>query len=358
MKRIKTSIQQTLAALDRAVFRVLSGSRAGALLYYRLFSGSFNREMWAVAQGRRQHDEQLSGAEGTSFVLRRNIHRLEKGLSSRPRRDVFAADYIGETVDVYDAILQRGIDSGVDLREMRWAKDVLTVYFDETGAHPALDAARARFRALPEALLPEGDLPARVAGPDPLAAPYRRTFGEAPPVDYDALLSLARQRRSVRWFRPEPVPRELVDRAIEVATLSPSACNRQPYTFRIYDDPELLAQVAVQPGGARGFAHNLQMMVVVVGRQRAYFDERDRHVIYIDGSLASMSFLLACETLGLSTCCINWPDLKVQEKRIADIMGLDPDERVIMFIAVGFPDPDALIPYSAKKPLASLRAYN
>ena len=162
----------------------------------------------------------------------------------------------------------------------------------------------------------------------------------------------------MRWFRPEPVDRSLVDRAIEVATLSPSACNRQPFTFRIYDDPELLKQVSIQPGGARGFAHNVPMVVVVVGRQRAYFSERDRHVIYIDGSLASMSFLLACETLGLSTCCINWPDIKNQEKRIARIMNLDPDERVIMFIAVGYPDSDALIPYSAKKSPSSLSAYN
>jgi len=96
----------------------------------------------------------------------------------------------------------------------------------------------------------------------------------------------------------------------------------------------------------------------VIGRLRAYPEERDRHVIYIDGALAAMSFMLALETVGLSSCAINWPDVAAHEEKIAKLLGLAPDERVVMLIGFGHADPDGKIPYSAKKPLASMRHWN
>ncbi len=37
-----------------------------------------------------------------------------------------------------------------------------------------------------------------------------------------------------------PVERSKIDRAIAVASQAPSACNRQPFVFRVFDDPELV----------------------------------------------------------------------------------------------------------------------
>ena len=39
-------------------------------------------------------------------------------------------------------------------------------------------------------------------------------------------------------------------------------------------------------------------------------------------------------------------------------MNLDVDERVIMLIAIGYPDPQGLVAYSEKKSLAVIRRYN
>jgi hypothetical protein len=36
-----------------------------------------------------------------SYLLRRNVHRIEKGLTMRPVRNQFATDYIGATVDAF-----------------------------------------------------------------------------------------------------------------------------------------------------------------------------------------------------------------------------------------------------------------
>src|SRR5690606_32285683 len=187
--------------------------------------------------------------------------------------------------------------------------------------------------------------------------PYRRLDGR-PEISIDDLAALAKRRRSVRWFEPRPVPRAMIDRALEVALQSPSACNRQPFVFHVFDEPTLVQQVCEIPMGTKGYRHNIPAIAVIVGRQRAYFSERDRHLIYIDGSLAAMGFMYALEVQGLSSCPINWPDIEEKEQQMADLIGLGPDERPVMLVAIGYPDLEGLVAYSQKKPLDEARTFN
>ncbi|MGH2624131.1 MAG: nitroreductase family protein, partial [Sphingobacterium sp.] len=84
----------------------------------------------------------------------------------------------------------------------------------------------------------------------------------------------------------------------------------------------------------------------------------DRHVIYIDASLASMSFMLALETMGLSSCAINWPDIETREQKMDKFLNLKAHQRALMCIGVGYPDPEGLVAYSEKRPLDQIRKYN
>ena len=320
-----------------------------AAFYYACISSHFRREQRAALAGYRLFRRQQNVPGESSSLLRRNTHRLEKGIISRPRRDVFALEYIEETVAVYEIAVKA--DSCVGALEVTWTHDVLQEYFKLTGTHPKIDELRARFASLP--------LPADCQQPERFNSriPYARELN-ASPVAYDALLQLARRRRSVRWFEQKPVPRELLLKAAEVATQSPSACNRQPFQFRIFDNEELLRKVAALPAGTAGYHQNFPCIIVVVGQQRYYFDERDRHLIYIDGSLATMAFVLALETLGLSSCCINWPDIEEREQVAEELLMLEPDERPVMFMAVGYPEAAGLVPYSEKRSPEELCRFN
>ena len=62
-----------------------------------------------------------------------------------------------------------------------------------------------------------------------------------------------------------------------------------------------------------------------------------------------MQFMLAAETLGLSTCPMNWPDVESAEQRIRERLKLPEHERVIMLVAIGYGDPASGVPYSQKK---------
>lgn len=330
-----------------AAVKPLSKLPGAPSFVYGLASDAFTREHNAVFAGRERYGK-LASKGDQKYLLRRNTHMLEKGLIMRPRRPAFALDYIGDTVDCYNSLANG--DTEVDAAELQWAHDVLAQYFDVTSDHPTIESARSRFE--------QGVMGADERSTSPGLSPYVRDLETPSPVSYEDMLKLSQHRRSVRWFSDQKVERELIDKAMLVAGLSPSACNRQPFEFRVFDDPELVQEVAAIPMGTRGYVHNIPVFVVIVGDLSAFFSERDRHLIYTDGCLAAMSFLYALETLGLSTCCVNWPDISEFEEAMAAKLSLRTDQRPVMCIAVGYPDPDGMVPFSQKKSLQELRKYN
>jgi nitroreductase len=322
--------------------------RFGAASHF-VRSSNFARELKAVSSGTADFRRTSGGRGSTDYVLRRNTHRLEKGIISRPRRDVFATDYIEETVAHFVVATSQLVGSIEDGSELAWSRDVLNEYFVIAGSSPEIDRARQKYLASPARLCGETRNP---------LIPFVRDLSKEPPVEYDALLGLAQRRRSVRWFLDRPVPRELIDAAVAVAAQAPSACNRQPFEFYVYDTPELVRRVGSVPGGAAGFVENFPAIVAVVGKLNAFYSDRDRHLIYIDGSLAAMSFMLALESLGLSSCPINTPGVEDMEQRLSDELSLASYERPVMLIALGYADPTGLVPRSQKKPISDLRRYN
>jgi nitroreductase len=325
-------------------------NRVTATIYSLPGLVTFNREQYAVLRGRRDYYRNLHRARATHVELRRNIHRLEKGMSMRPRRPVFAKDYIGETVDFYLRALDLGevtTDSGIDAAELTWAHNVLAHYFEIVDVGDPL-VARELTRFKQATFNPESGQ----------ARPFARKDSTFSEVTYDQLLSLAQQRRSVRWFLDKPVPRELIDKALMVGRQAPTACNRLPYEYLVFDDPDLVRKVASLPNGTAGYRHQIPVVIVVKGHLDAYFSPRDRHGIYIDAALASMGFMYALEVQGLASSVINWPDFEPLEAKMARTLGLKPSERVIMLIAVGYADPEGIIPFSQKKALDVLRSYN
>ena len=144
-------------------------------------------------------------------------------------------------------------------------------------------------------------------------------------------------------------PDLLVKKAITAGLTAPSACNRQPFRFIIVNSKEKLAKTVNLPMGSDTFAHNIKLMAILIGDLSAYFDERDRHLIYIDASLAAMNFMMALETLGLSSCPINWPDIEERELNIAKEFNLQPNEKGIMFFSIGYALDKGGVPFSAKK---------
>ena len=315
-------------------------------IYYSAFSRAFRNEHRTVLTG----IDMFLGAEKRKdnvYFLRRNIHRLEKGLVMSPRRPIFALDYIFDTVKTYCTLSNE--ENGHEVELIDWAHDVLEKYFDIVSPNPVVDAARHLFKSNSDCLQRETRA---------IRIPYQHQDLPTLSVTYDELRALARRRRSVRNYVDVAVSRDFIDRAIEIAALSPSACNRQPFEFRVFDEPSLVRRIMSVPGGTVGWASSVPVVLVVIGHLRAFSEERDRHLIYIDSSLAVMSLMLALETLGLSSCAINFPDIREKNEEITGLLHLGSDELVTMIVSIGFANDSGLIPFSQKKGIDALRSYN
>jgi PPOX class probable F420-dependent enzyme len=66
---------------------------------------------------------------------------------------------------------------------------------------------------------------------------FAEPAGAPPRFGGPELAALLRGRRSVRAFRPDPVPRAIVERAIEAAGWAPSPHGRQPWRFAVVEAP-------------------------------------------------------------------------------------------------------------------------
>jgi len=360
LNRIKKTVKKILAIpvirkfvnrYNLYLYKVLSISKIFAIPYHLIFSRAFDREIFAYTNAIYRYNRKISKVQCSNVLIRRNIHRLEKGLIMENRRSIFALDYIEETVESYAIILQRCNEVELESGELQWAHDVLSEYFKVIDdSHPLIHRLKYQFESLP---VPEN------INKSAKFTPYEsKKRAELKIPSYEEFLNLSLKRRSVRWFKDKKVPREVVDEALKAASMAPSACNRQPFKYHIFDDPELTKEIANIPFGTSGYADNLPMVIVVTGDLSDYFSSRDRHTIYIDASLSVMSFMYALETLGLSSVAINWPDFGLLESKMKKKLNLKAYERPVIVLGVGYAKDEGKIPFSQKKPLELIRTYN
>jgi nitroreductase len=334
-----TSIPKRIGRLaQRKLAGPASRNPFTASLYFAFLSRRFDREHQAVLAGLSEFKRTNLHTKTSFGGFRRNVHRIEKGLVMDPRRDVFAEGYILETVKQFvSASLP---ESYIDEGERKWATDVLKSYFDAVTHTQIISEAYKKYMAA-------------IGGSakDPSFVPYKKESVVPSGIQFEDLRKLFVERRSVRWFEDRPVAQEIVEQAVEAAGWAPTACNRQPYRFHAFYGVENAGDVARLAGGTAGFDKNIQCLIVVVGDLSNYVEERDRHLIYIDASLAAMQLMLALQALGLSTVPINWPDVEEREIKLQTRLQSAPYERPIMMIGVGYGKPQGKIPYSQKKPV-------
>ena len=292
-----------------------------------------------------RYEKSSTGGEFNIYILRRNIHRIEKGLTMRPMRKEFALRFILPTVKGFCRLAK---DQSFTLSsEYDWAAGVLRMYFAMTSS----DDQRYQDSKVQY---------------DQFVVDSNGFNAEEIPVGYSAiettdefesLNSLCLHRKSVRWFDSRPVSKDSLIKALKCATLAPSSCNRQPYRYDIITSPEKSSKIARISAGTIGWAHNVNCIAVLVGDLSAFSNIANRHSIYVDGTLSVMPFVLSLEAQGLSTCIINWADISVNEEEMRKALGLACHEKVILSIAIGYSDKNIKVPFSKRKAVSEISRF-
>ncbi len=175
---------------------------------------------------------------------------------------------------------------------------------------------------------------------------------------YEVLHSLVAARRSVRRFLPDPVPREVVERVLDVARLSPSAANSQPWEFVVVTnaetrrhiarasasvfrdarkkDPSFEWNISVQP-----FLYQAPVLILVLGDKRmlAAYPSILRGNVLLRQSLAICTYglQLAAASLGLGSA---WGTLQggPGEVEIRDLLHIPAGYTIDHIVPLGYAD--------------------
>ncbi|MGB9914811.1 MAG: nitroreductase family protein [Candidatus Bathyarchaeales archaeon] len=167
------------------------------------------------------------------------------------------------------------------------------------------------------------------------------------------LLEAIRGRRSVRAFKPQNVPDEVVEQLIDTARHAPSAGNLQPWEFIIVRTPEQKRQLA--EAARQAFVEEAPVVIVVCAdeaRASAGYGTRGKTLYCIqDTAAATQNLLLAAYALGLGTCWVG----AFNEDDARKALKLPSGIRPVAMIPVGYP---AKTPATrSRRPLSQILHY-
>ena len=149
---------------------------------------------------------------------------------------------------------------------------------------------------------------------------------------YDMIVS----RRSVRQFRPDRVPRLVLERIVEAGRLAPSAANLQPLEFILVDEEAVRLEVFpclkwaayIAPAGNPGPGREPTAYVVVLANTAV----REKGYEY-DVGAAMENMILAGLTEGVASCWL----LSVDRERLREILMVPESHKIDSVLALGYP---------------------
>lgn len=196
-----------------------------------------------------------------------------------------------------------------------------------------------------------------------------------------AMRAVFESRRSVRFFSPTPVPREIIEEAIRIAGTAPSGANKQPWFFVAIEDEDTKAclreaaereeRLFYEQRATPEWLHAIEPLntnfekphltdapwVVVVFRQDFGLDEqgdRVRHYYMTESVGIAVGFLLASlHQAGLCTLTHTPAPMTF----LRELCGRPPSEKPFVIIPVGYPSEDCTVPDITRKALTEISTF-
>lgn len=188
----------------------------------------------------------------------------------------------------------------------------------------------------------------KFSGYERIACGAENYIFENPNCDYYKLLS---SRHSIRHFSSKAVSLEEIQKAINCAILSPSACNRQMVkAYCIFnhqsDKIEVIHRYAQ---GLSGFdRENINYFVITYNENSLLFPGEKNQGMFNAG-LFSTNLINAMHNQGIGSCFIQFANSLSEENKMKEEIGIPSNERVAVLIAFGKYDGNYIVPKSARK---------
>jgi len=141
-------------------------------------------------------------------------------------------------------------------------------------------------------------------------------------------------RRSVREYSPQPVTKEEIQHAVEIAMKAPSVCNRQPVRVYAITDKVVMKEALQLQGGFNGYPMP-PVLFLITADNGAFLWPNERNEGFTDGGLFSMALLLSLEANDLAACPLNTMMSDEIDRKTRNLIGIPDDEFLVMYIAAG-----------------------
>ncbi len=164
-----------------------------------------------------------------------------------------------------------------------------------------------------------------------------KNLSHRPAPEYKAprekdLITVIRNRRSIRYWKKEPVPEESIHQILEAGLYAPSAFNRLPWRFFVAHT----AMEKLKEGDASnpGMFRQAPARIFVTVDERLFFEKYSGP---LDAGLAMQNMLLTAHSLGLGTCLIYQGEF-VDPDKLEKYYRIPTYCKVYCVILLGYPD--------------------
>jgi len=164
-------------------------------------------------------------------------------------------------------------------------------------------------------------------------------------------IEVIKRRRSIRKFKPEPIPDAYLQEILECAILAPNARNQQKWHFTVIQNREMLNKMAdlmrenmlksgIEPLMQRAKDPNFNpfggapTLILITADKTARFAE-------IDCALAAENILIAAESLGLGSLIMGSTELLFKSEKGGELkkeLGVPEGYEHVCTIALGYKD--------------------
>ena len=131
---------------------------------------------------------------------------------------------------------------------------------------------------------------------------------EEVPFLYEKIISLIKERRSIRSYESIPVPDDIIEKIIEAGIWAPTGSNQQEIRFVVIKHSGLLKEFALFK------KIKAPLAILLFADMKNYYAgfkpeikhlPHKRHLPYIDAGLAMMNMSLVAKSLGIDSCILN-----------------------------------------------------
>ncbi len=168
-----------------------------------------------------------------------------------------------------------------------------------------------------------------------------------------SVLKVIQKRRSLRKYKGDRIPEDVLQRVLEAARLAPSGKNYQPWKFIIVQDKELREKLA-QASAEQFFMAEAPIIIVACGFPDDSYSRMGRYMKSwpVDVTIALEHLILQAVEEGLGTCWIG----SFEETEVKAILNIPENVRVLALTPLGYPDETP--PYRGRKRLDEIVSYN